>query len=324
MLAQGSESQECDPTPAHWWDRYDSRASWLEARKSVLGGSDVAALFLNEEGKSCNPYKDAYELYLEKVGLEEQSREETDAMWWGKELEPIIAGRYQRETGRVITPEGHTIYRTAACPYLGTTPDYAIAPVDGFDGPGILSIKNVDLWRFIRQRWDEGELPEYIQIQLQAELAATGAKWGSFGLLIGGNRFRRLDVPRNDDFIELLLERVAEFQERVESHEPPEVTASERTTKALKRLHGIESGEVITLDDEFLSIATAFEQAKKDEKAVKERKDGLYNRLLERIGAASEARFSDGSGYTLKTVNRAGYTVQANSYRELRRQKGGK
>ena len=312
-------AQQTEDGARFWRATLPNRETWLVARQGVLGGSDVAALFTDEDGKSLNPYKNAYELYLEKVGLETQSVEETEAMYWGKHLEPFIATRYQAETQRLIVPLGFTICRTSLCPYLGTTPDCEIPEVDGFEGPGLLSIKNVDLMRFIRQKWDEAELPPYIQIQLQAELAATGHLWGSFALLVGGNRFRWLDVKRNDDFIEVLIERVTEFKARVDAQDPPPVDGSERTTSALKRLYSRENGETIVLGDELRAVAALFERAKKDEKEANERKRLHQNQLLSAIGAAAEAKFSDGSGYTLKTINKAEYSVKAQSYRELRR-----
>lgn len=302
-----------------WQTCHETREAWLLARESVIGGSDVSALFVDDAGKSLNPYKSAYGLWLEKMKLDTQSVEETDAMYWGKVLEPYIATRYGAETGRVISPIGFTICQSADCPYLGTTPDYSIETAEGHEGPGLLSIKNVDLWRFIRQRWDEDEIPAFIQIQLQAELAATGRGWGSFALLVGGNRFRWLDVERNDRFIQVLKQRVVEFKRRLDDRDPPPIDASESTTEALKRLYGVDNGETVKLDAAALELAMAHEQAKADIKALEERKRGLYNQLLATIGSATEARFSDGSGYTLKPVNKSSYTVKAQSYRDLRR-----
>lgn len=315
-----SAAVETEPRVQRWSKRYETREEWLAARADVIGGSDVSALFTvtDDEGKtrSANPYKSEYELWGEKIGALDPSVEETEAMWWGKVLEPAIAQRYTKETGRAVKLLGFTIFRSAACPYLGTTPDAEIEAIDE-RGPGLLSIKNVDLFRFKRGRFDE-ELPEFIQIQLQAELAATGHTWGSFGLLVGGNRFRWTDVERNDRFIELMLARVVDFKRRVDEMDAPPVDGSERTADALKRLYAGDTGETVKLREEFVGIAEDLARAKADKKDAEGRERGAKNTLLAAIGNASLAELPDGTRFKRTIVEKKPYTVTPNPYAELR------
>lgn len=289
---------------------YATREEWLAGRADFIGGSDVAALF------GVNPYKSLYELWAEKSGLIDGSKWETEAMYWGKKLEPFIAARYEEETGRVleVLGNGFRVFHSKAEDYLGTTPDRLVLDVDR--GPGICSIKNVT--QFKASDWEQ-EPPVYYQIQLQAELEATGASWGSFAVLIGGNRFHHLDVARNDQFIELLIDRVRDFKRRVREQDPPAVDGSERTTEALKKLYAGANGETVKLPEEMLEVAADFEALKERAKEVAAQMSERRNQLLAALGSASMGMLPDGSGYARTLVNKQPYQVKAQSYHELRR-----
>jgi predicted phage-related endonuclease len=184
-------------------------------------------------------------------------------------------------------------------------------------GPGLLSIKNVSQWK--AGEW-EHEAPPYYQIQLQHEMAVVeGITWGSFAVLIGGNRFVWFDVERNDAFIQALVERVNEFMQLIETKQAPAVDGSKRTAEALKRLYAEETGEVITLADGYVEIAEDFEEIKAELRRLEKRKLLRENQLREAIGAASIARLPAGGGYSLKSVHRKGHVTEATTYRELRR-----
>lgn len=296
--------------PANRIATYANREEWLEARRQVLGGSDVAALF------RCNPYKSEYELWAEKSGLLDSNRQEHEAMYWGLALEGPIADRYQEVTSRKLQRLGFTIFRAEECDYLGTTPDAEVVTSERNE-PGLVSIKNVTAYKL--GDWED-EPPEHYQIQLQAELAATGARWGSFAVLIGGNRFHWLDVERNDAFIELLFERVREFKARVDEKRPPEVDGSERTTEALRRLYAQANGTV-ELSASMLDVALEYEAIKEHIKSLTEQAAERKNRLLAAIGSASFGLLPDGSGYSRNLIEKKPFTVNPKPYFELRRKR---
>lgn len=285
---------------------YETHEQWITARHLSVGGSDSAALF------GVNPFKSEYELWAEKSGLLEPSHLESEAMYWGKALEPVIADRYTRETGRELIDHGRfTVYRDG---YMGCTPDREVAGDPR--GPGLLSIKNVT--QFKASDW-EIEPPVYYQIQLQHELAVMGAPWGSFAVLIGGNRFHWLDVERNEAFIAELRARVAEFQRRVVETDPPPVDGSKRTSEALAKLYATENGETVRLEAAGSIIDAELLTIKRSIKDLEMQRDERENQLRALIGSASAALLADGTIYTLKTITRKGYTVADTTYRALRR-----
>src|SRR5262245_12139818 len=95
-----------------------SREAWLEARRNGIGGSDAAAVL------GCHPWKSALELYAEKIGVEDLDLSEPEWVYWGKVLEPQIAARYMKETGRtVIDPVPYLLEWSEKRPFMCCTVD---------------------------------------------------------------------------------------------------------------------------------------------------------------------------------------------------------
>lgn len=69
----------------------------FEARRLLgLGGSDIAAVL------GINPFKTAYELYLEKVEGHKVDLSNNEKVLWGILLEDPIAKRYEQLTGSML------------------------------------------------------------------------------------------------------------------------------------------------------------------------------------------------------------------------------
>ena len=73
-----------------------SREEWLEVRKQGIGSSDAAAAC------GLNPYMSMLELWMIKTGRVQDHFEEkgvgADPLYWGKQLEPLVAEFYQKHT----------------------------------------------------------------------------------------------------------------------------------------------------------------------------------------------------------------------------------
>lgn len=101
----------------------ENNLSWLEARKSGIGGSDVAAVL------GMSPWRSPMDVWLEKTGRSEPV-EENDAMYWGKKLEALVADRYCEETGNEVR-RVKSILRSREYPMLLGNIDRAICPKPG-------------------------------------------------------------------------------------------------------------------------------------------------------------------------------------------------
>lgn len=191
-----------------------TRADFLAERKTGVGGSDIHKVF------SLEPYGCARQLFLEKTGAEPEFESyESRMMTRGKKLEPIIAEEYEAKTGRQVDVSPlilrHGSYREAMVHV-----DRLITDLER-PGAGVLEIKTAARDEFFRMR-RQGLSQSYI-LQLQHGMLVTGLKWGSFALLWpDGWQLLHFDVERDPALIEMILEGVIAFWERVQSGDAPE------------------------------------------------------------------------------------------------------
>ena len=152
-------------------------------------------------------------------------------------------------------------------------------------------------------------------------MAVTGMQWGSFAVLIGGNKFHWMDVPRNDKFISHLIEREEEFWDRVQRGDPPQADASDSTKECLLRLYPKDAGTSIALPDEAREWASALANAKATIKAQEEIEQAMENKLKAAIGNSTFGVLPGGGRYSWKWQNRKSYIVAETEFRVLRRLK---
>lgn len=292
-------------------ERVDERAAWLERRRKTVGASEVSALF------GASPWESPMSLWAKKVGLVVDDGEETEWQRWGNLLEPVICDEYSRQTGRTVIDHGRYAVRySATCEHLTATLDREVVSRNGVDGPGCMDAKNVVAFKLA----DWEDVPPLIyQMQVQAQMEVTGARWGSLAALIGGNTFRWADVERNEPFIELMRRKVDAFMRHVETQTPPPVDGKDATTEVLKRLYPTDSGETVALDSRAFKWTEEYEAATKDIKAAEERKQLAANELRVAIGDATFGVLPDNTKWSLKTTARKESVIKASTYRTLRR-----
>lgn len=290
-----------------------TREQWLEKRRQGIGGSDAAVVL------GLNPWKSPLALYCEKAGIVEPDQAESEAIEWGNILEPVVAEKYAVVTGRRIIDAGRfAVRRNPDREFMLATVDRDIPEAEGQDGPGVLEVKTAGIFR--REEWQE-EPPLQYQVQLQHNLVVTGRLWGSFAVLIGGQRFMWCDVIRNENFCRLLIEKEEEFWDRVRRGDPPPADGSVSSAEVLSRLYPKETGESVALPIEAFDWAAELEAVNATIKDCEGQKKALENKVKEAIGNAERGILPDGSGFTWKTVHRAAHHVEATSYRQLRRVK---
>lgn len=296
----------------------ERRAEWIKARHTGLGGSDIAPML-----GLVPQWKSPFALWAEKTGLAENDAalDELEYIEWGNVLEEPIAKKYQKVTGRdLFDPGRFSIIRHPSIPFMHCTIDRKITPIDD-RGEGILEIKNVGLQK--AADW-ETEPPLNYQVQLQHQLAVTGAAWGSFAVLIGGQKFIWLDVPRDEKLIAYLIEKETEFWAMVESETPPEVDTSYATAQALERMYPKDTGESVDLPAEFTALRDQRNELRAQIKDAEQRIQLIDNRIKDAMRTASVGLLPDGSGFSWKTQQRKEFTVKASEFRVLREIKAGK
>lgn len=185
------------------------RQAWIEQRKKGIGGSDVAPML------GLSKWTSAYKLYLDKRG-ELPEQEDNEAMYWGREIEPIVRKRYERETGFTVTVQDLMI--DPVYPFM-------LANIDGrIDENLILEIKTArtgDGWGEI----GTAEIPIAYSLQCQWYLARTGATVCDVAVLIGGSDYRLYQITEDVDLQRTLESEAIKFWECVKTGNPPDVVS---------------------------------------------------------------------------------------------------
>lgn len=300
-------------------------APWLALHKGKIGGNMAASIM----GVG---YQTPLQAWAELTGkLEEPPRREpnedgdedevqpspAEYLEIGTELEESVARLYARRTGRTLI-ESPGMIQHPTLPWLCCTPDKLIEHCDGHTDAGNLSIKTTGGIKL--KDWME-EPPVAAQVQQHVEFACTGMEWGSIAGLIGTYHFRLLwhDTTINPVFMDELMNTLVDFWEHhVLKDIPP--TASSDDLPTIKLLAPRDDGETKELTPDVLQRYQMMAELRTQAKALTDEAEEHEAFVKQWFGTAAAAI---GCGYklTYKSQERAGYTVQPGSVRQLRRVK---
>ncbi|QNB06818.1 endonuclease [Herbaspirillum frisingense] len=264
-----------------------ARADWLEVRKSGIGGSDVAAAV------GLSPYKSQLELWLEKTGRDAQldkpdPNDTTHPVFWGTLLEPIVAAAYTQQTGRKVR-KVNAVLQHPTVPFMLANLDREIV---GSPEVQILECKTAG--EFGARLWLDG-VPEYVQLQVQHQLAVTGKHAADVAVLLCGQKLEVHRVYRDDELISRLIHLEAQFWQYVTSDTPPPADGSESADRALRCLYPGNATVVDFTEDRQLSAAFAdLVLLRVDIKAKEALAERLKQTLQQAMGDASVAQLDTG------------------------------
>lgn len=282
-----------------------SRDAWLNVRKGGIGSSDAAAAV------GLNPYQSQLELWLVKTGRDAGTpkidpKDETSPMYWGSLLEPIVAAHYTRRSGnrvrRVNAVLQHPDPNNA---WMLANLDYTVV---GADDVQILECKTAG--EFGSRLWRDG-VPEYVQCQVQHQLAVTGKTAADVCVLVCGQEIRIHRIERDDALIARLIELERKFWSYVESDTPPPADGSDSAAMALQCLYPHDRGNTLDLtDDRDMSSAFADLVSIRDDITNREKIEAeLKQRIQQRMGDASRAKFETGDVSWKKSKDGLGLDV---------------
>jgi putative phage-type endonuclease len=265
-----------------------SRDDWLDVRKKGIGSSDAAAAV------GLNPYQSALELWLIKTGRDTglpkvDPHDETSPMYWGTLLEPIVAAHYVRRTGNKVR-RINAVLQHPSVPWMLANIDREVL---GSPEVSILECKTAGLHG--SRLWRDG-VPEYVQMQVQHQLAVTGKSAADVAVLIGGQELQVHRVVRDDALIAHLMELEARFWRHVESDTPPPADGSDSAALALSALFPADSGAVVNFQgdatlngvfEDWLALKAKLAQLDAQESQCK-------HTLQQAMGEATQAEFESG------------------------------
>ena len=192
---------------------------WLEARRSGIGGSDVAAVV------HLSQWRSAFEVFLDKRG-ELPLQEDNEPMRWGRILEPVIRHEYEETTGFLVEPV--PMLRCVKHPYM-------LANLDGLvsEHKRVVELKTART----AEGWGEDgsdEVPLPYVMQVQHYLFITGFEVADVAVLIGGSDFRIMHIEPDRELQDMLVESEYAFWQRVQRNDPPPVQDIARCPHAVR------------------------------------------------------------------------------------------
>lgn len=266
------------------------REDWLEVRKRGIGSSDAAAAV------GLNPYKSQLELWLEKTGRDgnlpkTDLNDEDSPTYWGNLLEPIVAAHYSRRTGNKV----RRINAVLQHPHPSLL--WMLANIDrevvGSDAVQILECKTAGING--ARLWKDG-VPEYVQLQVQHQLAVTGKATADVAVLLGGQQLEIHRLQRDDALISRLIQLEQRFWRFVETDTPPPADGSESAELALRCLYPNDSGETVDFSQD-VSLSAAFSDLVNVRQSLAdlEQQEAQFKQAIEQaMGEASKAIFETG------------------------------
>lgn len=243
-----------------------TKEQWLQQRRFSVGGSEIAAAL------GLSRWRTPFDVWAEKTGHVTKKDEPTDAMRFGTLLEPVIRSEFARRNGLEV----------CECPYILAHKDYSFMTcnLDGYvklpDGSyAVLEIKTANA--FASEDWANMGAPlEYI-MQVQYYLSITNMKVAYLAVLIGGSDYRQIIIERDDDIIEVIIQKLKEFWHMVETNTPPPVNGMDNNL--LAAIYPQSRSVVMALGKEHEAILLQYEEAKKDMDAAKKRKEDAEAKL---------------------------------------------
>ena len=261
------------------------RAYFFEERKTMLGGSDVAAIM------GLARWKTAMDVWVEKTGLVESSVEMNLRQFIGLRLEGLIAemagarlGRTYRRMPARLTPDGHrtTLVRHKQFPHLAGHLDFVgleaktsySAEGWGEDGTEITSDK---------MTWDA--VPIDYLLQVEHYLFVTGWPVITLAVLIGHDDFRTYDVRPVSALIEPMEKEADRFwRENVIDGAVPDLDHSEGTKAYLRAKFPRATGSLRAATPEDTLVIEQYRQAVKAAQAATNEQERIKALLKNRVG----------------------------------------
>ena len=255
--------------------------AWAKLRNKGIGGSDVACIM------GLNPWKKPYALYCEKVGLvEPEDLSDNEAVEWGVELEPSVAKKFCQKTGFKVKRWG-TVCNPDA-PWQMANFDRLIVGQD-------IGLECKTANAFKKDEWEGDSVPDayFCQSQWYAYLSGFQGWW--IACLIGGQHFEYKFIPRNDEFIADMVNKVNDFwNNHVLAKVPPEVDGSESTSEVIKKIYSTSVADsVIDLPSAAADWFARYDELKTLEQTIKQQMEECKNHFKEMLGENETGLYGD-------------------------------
>ncbi|TCJ01342.1 YqaJ viral recombinase family protein [Cytobacillus praedii] len=257
-----------------------SRYEWLQERAKGIGGSDAGVIL------GLNKYRTAFELWLEKTGQVDPIEIDNEAIYWGNEMENVVAKEFEKRTGKKVR-KTNFMYSHPKHEFIKANVDRLIVGESA-----VLECKTASA--YLAKEWEGEEIPATYLVQIQHYLGVTGKEKGYIAVLIGGNRFVWKEVERDEELIEMIFDAEFHFWKyHVQQGHAPELDGSSAAEQYLKEKYAqAEKDKEIVLPGNYKDMIIQYEKIKDDEKLIKTAKTEIENKLKSELKDA-EAGITD-------------------------------
>lgn len=263
-----------------------NRDAWLAARRSGIGGTDIAAIL------GLSPYRTAVDVWLDKTGQAAQVAE-NEAMYWGNRLEDVVAHEFMARTGAKVQ-RVNSLLRSESHPFALASIDRAIVEPgraarakDGVlvGASALLECKTASA--YASKDWTgDDQMPIQYAAQCMWYLAVSGLQTCHVAALIGGNTFVTRKVQRDEETIATMLEQARSWWQRhiVEGARPDPESGKDAAT-----LFPSDSGQMVEIDDdtELLVLVNELRLLREQAKGTEQHIEAIESQIKVRIGESS-------------------------------------
>ncbi|MEN3130822.1 lambda-exonuclease family protein [Bacillus cereus] len=173
-----------------------TRGKWLEIRRQGIGGSDLAAVL------KLSDWNSPMSIYLDKIG-ELKEKPQSEYAYWGNVLEDIVAREFMKRTGLKVRRKNEML-RSKKYPFMMANIDREV--IGRKEG---LECKTTTEYK--RSEWKGDNVPKQYILQCQHYMAVTGYEKWHIAVLIGGNTFEFKTIERDEDIINMAIEKCEVF-----------------------------------------------------------------------------------------------------------------
>lgn len=278
-----------------------SRAEWLEERRTGIGGSDAAAII------GLNDYSSPYSVWADKLGYLPE-KEDSEAMRQGRDLEEYVAQRFCEATGKRVRRLNRML-RNDDHPFMLANIDRQVVGERAGLECKTTSVMNL-------KKFKNGEYPATYYCQCMHYLAVTGwTKW-YLAVLVLNQGFYVYEIERDEAEIAALVEAERKFWALVQEGTPPKVDHSDATRRALEHVSPLdeEAAPILLYGKE--SLIEERTRLKVEEKRIKEHIGLIDNTLRKELDGAPRG-VMHGYEVALRRIEKAPYTVNPKPYTQL-------
>jgi putative phage-type endonuclease len=285
---------------------------WLQDRRSRLGATDMSALL------GLNPYRVAYEVWLEKRDLLEPWSGNA-ATRLGQRLEPGLLDEAEQRWGKL---KRNVVVKHANAPLAATLDGWLVeskTPVE-IKTAGMLSdFADVSGWG----EQGSDEIPDHYLVQVHTQLACTDSESAKVLALIAGRGIVEYEVFADPKVSQMIVGFAADWWDThiVRGIEPDRTKPP--SLEVLKRIRR-QPNSVVALDASASELVEQWEAAKEARKSADEIEEDRKKQLILTLGTSEGGQLPDGRMVTFLEQTRKEYVCKESTFRVLRIQKAKK